>query len=193
MINVNRINPISIPVVIEYASGISIIIKNAGIAIDMFFQSIEPMFSIIEMPIIIRIGATATVGTILMIGDINKARKKNKATNKEVSPVFPPASIPAVLSRYVVTLLVPSRDPNTVPVESAIKAFSNFLGNLFSLVILNIPDFFPVPIKIPIESNKSDIHKVKIVINITSIDDLVLNNPMKSKCIKVGVSDGKIV
>ena len=56
--------------------------------------------------------------------------------------------------------------------------------------ILNIPDFLPVPIKVPIVSNKSDITKVNIVINIVTNPAFAVNKPLKSNFNKVGLIDG---
>ena len=62
------INANSIPVVIEYDSGIIMIHKNAGMDIVISFQSIEPILVIIEAPININTGATAAIGTHSIIG-----------------------------------------------------------------------------------------------------------------------------
>ena len=59
-----------------------------------------------------------------------------------------------------------------------------------SLSILKIPDFFPVPINVPIVSNKSEITNVNIVIITTTIPALALSNPPKSSFRKVGSIDG---
>ena len=73
--------PNSIPVVIEYENGIIIIIKNAGIAIKISFQSIFATFWIIETPINISTGAIAAIGTHATSGDINNESANKSATN----------------------------------------------------------------------------------------------------------------
>ena len=74
--------------------------------------------------------------------------------------------------------------------ESNKIAFSNFFGILPSLSNLNIPDFLPVPINVPIVSNKSDITSVNIVIIATTIPLSIVNNPLKSNFKNVGSIDG---
>src|SRR4029453_8008680 len=46
----------------------------------------------------------------------NNATRKSAATTKPVRPVRPPASTPAALSIKLVTVLVPSAAPATVPI-----------------------------------------------------------------------------
>ena len=85
----------------EYDKGIIVIIKNAGIATIMSFQSIFKILVIIDIPINIRIGAVATVGTHWTIGAKNSDNKKKIAADTAVKPVLPPVSIPTLLSTYV--------------------------------------------------------------------------------------------
>lgn len=169
------------------------IIKNVGIEINAFFQFILIIFSNIDSPTNINIGAIADIGTQATKGDKKIDRKKQIEANNAVNPVLPPDSIPTLLSTYVVTLLVPNKAPNIVVNESNIKPFSKFLDILPFLSILKIPAFFPVPINVPIVSNKSEITNVNIVINTTISPDLALINPIKSNLKKVGSIDGIIV
>ena len=74
----------------------------------MSFQSILATFSIIDSPTKIRIGAIAAIGTHDTIGAKNKDRPKHIAADTAVNPVLPPASIPTLLSTYVVTFDEPS-------------------------------------------------------------------------------------
>lgn len=177
----------------EYDKVIITMMKKEGMAISTSFQSILMIFSIMDKPTKIKIGAIAAIGTQATNGAKNKEMPKHKAADTAVKPVLPPTSIPILLSIKVVTLLVPRREPMIVVVESQIKAFSRFLGIFPSLSILNIPDFLPVPIKVPIVSNKSEITKVNMVINTTIRPDLAVNRPVKSNFKKVGSMDGKIV
>ena len=164
--------------------------KNAGIPISNFLKSIDEIFSNIDTPISISTGATAAIGTHSIIGYKSIDSKKNRETNTEVKPVLPPASIPAVLSKYVVALLVPRSAPIIVPAESATIARSKLRGIFPFLSILNIPAFLPVPINIPIVSNKSDIVIVNIVIKRINIPLLIVSKPVKSNLNSVGVISG---
>ena len=128
-------------------------VKNAGIATNISFQSIFIILSIIDTPTNIRIGAIAAIGTQATIGAINNESAKKSAADTAVRPVLPPASIPTVLSTYVVRLLVPNKAPHVVAKESQAKALSKFLGKLPFSSILNIPAFFPVSSIIVCPSN----------------------------------------
>ena len=153
-------------------------------------QFIFTILSTIDNPTKINIGAIAAIGTQATIGARKIDRPKQIAADTAVSPVLPPASIPTLLSTYVVTLLVPRRDPTIVVDESQIRALSKFFGMFPSSSILNIPDSLPVPINVPIVSNKSDITNVNIVIITTIIPAFAVNNPWKSNCKNVGFIDG---
>ena len=73
-------------------------VKKAGTASDKSSHSISFILESIIIPTMIRIGATATVGTIARSG-LKKLEIANKAaTTSAVKPVRPPASIPAALS-----------------------------------------------------------------------------------------------
>ena len=127
--------------------------KNAGMEINIFFQSILIIFSNIDRPTNINIGAIADIGTQATKGARNIDKKKQIEANIAVNPVLPPTSIPTLLSTYEVTLLVPNRAPKTVDIESHIIAFSNFFDILPFSSNLKILAFLPVPINVPIVSN----------------------------------------
>ena len=83
---------------IEYVSGIRIIVKNAGIAFPILSHSMLFTEPIIEAPIKINTGEIAAIGTEATIGATNNDKAKHKAANTAVNPVLPPTSIPALLS-----------------------------------------------------------------------------------------------
>lgn len=101
------IKPIAMPSAILYVNGINTIIKSAGklsvkSSIEMF-----TMFCNIRTPIKIRIGETALAGTTFITG-INKIETKNiTPVTILVSPVLPPAVIPAADSTEATVGLVP--------------------------------------------------------------------------------------
>ena len=79
------------------------------------------------IPTKIKDGAVACDGTTDTSGE-NKAVNANKvAVTTLVSPVLPPAPIPAVLSTNVVMLEVPSTAPKAVAIESERSALSIFV------------------------------------------------------------------
>ena len=92
------IKPNWIPVLIEYPRGIITIIKKDGIAITKSLKLILDAPSIIDAPTIINIGEMAAIGTHFINGANTKVSSRNIATNTYVKPVFPPASIPLLLS-----------------------------------------------------------------------------------------------
>lgn len=126
------------------------------------------------MPTIIKTGAVAWAGTTENIDENNMQDKNMAEVTTEDSPVRPPAPIPAVLSRYVVTLEHPKSDPVKVPQASANNAFSNLVRfTFFSLLFIRswaislsekMPDCLPVPKNIPIVSKISERLKAKTVI-----------------------------
>lgn len=151
------------------------------------------MLSIIDSPTNIKIGAIADIGIQDTIGARNIDNPKHRAVEMAVRPVLPPDSIPTLLSTKVLMLLVPNKEPIIVADESQIKAFSNFGGRFPWESILKIPAFFPVPMKVPMVSNRSDITRVKMVITTVMTPDLAFNNPVKSNLKRVGSIDGNIL
>src|SRR5574344_980296 len=101
----------------------------------------------------------------------NALNMKQIEVTTEVRPVLPPAPIPAADSTYVVVFDVPNIAPIDVAVASANNALSIFdeKPGLFSKAFVssseNIPVLIPVPIKVPIVSNVSDIENANIVIS----------------------------
>ena len=83
---------------IEYVSGIKIIVKKAGIATAILSQSMLFTEPIIDAPIRINTGEIAAIGTDATIGATNSDKAKHNAANTAVNPVLPPTSIPALLS-----------------------------------------------------------------------------------------------
>ena len=63
----------------------NIIVKNAGIAIDISSQSMLFTEPIIDTPIKIKTGAIALIGTHLTIGAINNESIKQRAANTAVA------------------------------------------------------------------------------------------------------------
>src|SRR5699024_9925115 len=118
--------PAAIPLEIEYASPMKTEVKNAGTATEKSDHSISAKLETIKIPTIIKAGAVAAVGTILITGAKNAAKIKHIAVETEVNPVRPPAPIPAADSTEVVVLEVPNIAPKTVPIESANNARSIF-------------------------------------------------------------------
>ena len=72
-------------------------------------------------PIKIKTGAVAADGMIKANGAKNKAKAKNKLVNTTVKPVLPPASTPALYSKYVVILGIPNNAPKLVATASTLK------------------------------------------------------------------------
>lgn len=87
--------PAAIPYEIEYPSPINTEAKKAGIASLNSDQLISLNDESIIIPTIMRIGAVACVGTIASKGKKRLEIANITATTIEVSPVRPPAPIPA--------------------------------------------------------------------------------------------------
>lgn len=120
---VYEIIPKTIPSAIEYVNGIAAIVMNAGIATEKSSQLI--FFTAVDMniPTTIRAGAVAAEGTNRNSGLKNSEIRKKHPVITDVSPVRPPAATPADDSTNVVTVDVPSNDPNVVPIASDKSAF----------------------------------------------------------------------
>ena len=109
-------------------------------------------------PTMTRAGQTAEPGMAVNRGAKNMARAKHTATEKAVRPERPPCATPDALSTYVVTVLVPSKAPATVPTASAMKAWLSLFGLPFSSTMLAL---VVTPTRVPIVSNMSTNRKVK--------------------------------
>ena len=92
------INPKAIPLAILYVNGIMIINTTLGMDEVRSSKSILRMPSIINTPIMIRIGEVADTGTIPAMGAKNIAKINSAAVVTAVNPVFPPSITPALLS-----------------------------------------------------------------------------------------------
>ena len=132
-------------------------------------------------PTITRIGAVAALGIAETNGESTALRRKQTATTIEVSPVRPPAAMPAADSIYVVVLDVPISAPIDVAVESANRALSILelkplpFSIASSSACEKIPDRRPVPMKVPIVSKVSDRENAKIVTRTRGIFAGLLN------------------
>ena len=128
-------------------------------------------------------GAVAADGTKATIGVMNRPMVKRRATTTLVRPVRPPSSMPAALSIYVVTVEVPRRAPNVVPMASVssilVRGFSGMLP--FSS---RSPTLADNPVTVPRVSKKSTMRKA----NITPIAP-TLKRPTKSMCKAIGAMD----
>ena len=164
--------PNTIPSDIEYAKGIIIIVKNAGIASVKSSKSISFIGSIINSPT--KTNALAvTAGVIIENnGAKNNAKKNINAVDTAVSPVLPPSATPAALSTKVLTVLVPIQAPKVVAIASANKAFFTFGTFPFSS---NILAFLATPTNVPIVLNISINNNVNNTINI-SIENILCHS-----------------
>ena len=98
LIKAKLIKPKAKPLAIEDVSGIMIIVRKAGNASVKSWKLILPTSLIIKAPTKISGGAVANPGTRPMRGANNSEIKKRTATVTAVSPVLPPAAMPAALS-----------------------------------------------------------------------------------------------
>ena len=103
-----NINPIAIPSAILYVKGIIAIIKMLGKLTLISFKSRWRIFCSISPPIMIKIGAMALFGIIFITGMKNAEQMNNNAVVMDVSPVFPPAVMLAVLSTVATVGLLPN-------------------------------------------------------------------------------------
>ena len=111
--------PIAIPSAILNVNGIRTITNRAGKLSVKSFRSISVIFWIISAPIKIRIGDIAALGMIFITGIKNNETKKSNPVVTAVSPVRPPAVIPAAVS----TVETVGLDPN-IPHERTERAFA---------------------------------------------------------------------
>src|SRR5690349_14813039 len=97
-------------------AGTASVISSKG----MFLISVN-----MRAPTIIKIGAVAKAG-IMLINGVNKMlTKNNMATTSALRPVLPPSAIPAAFSTYAFIAVDPIAALATVARESAISALSN--------------------------------------------------------------------
>lgn len=112
--------PAAIPVVTEYPKVMPAIVMNAGMELSIELKSTLRISRKIISPTTIRTGAVDAALTTLVSGAKKIARVKHAAVVRAVSPVFPPAAIPAADSAYEVTVEEPKNDPKVVARASAI-------------------------------------------------------------------------
>ena len=143
----------------EYASGISIIVKNAGIAILISEKSISLTLDIISTPTYISAPAAADEGMNANTGRTNIDNKNNADVVSAVSPVLPPAATPVPDSTKVVTVEVPSIAPAQVAIESESIILLKFMGLPFASRRLALEQ---QPSTVPIVSNISIIQNERI-------------------------------
>ena len=111
------------------------------------------------MPTIIRAGAVAYPGTILISGAKKGAIKNRMPTIIDERPVLAPAEIPEADSIYVVIVLVPNREPNIVEIASEPRIFS--IPEMFPFFFTSFASYAQA-IMVPTESNRSTKRKEKI-------------------------------
>ena len=145
--------PNMIPFAIEYVRGI---IRNARYPPTASARSpsnsIFLMEEAIKKPTITRAGAVAKLGIARKIGDRNRATKNRIPVVIAVRPVFPPSATPELDSTKLVTVEVPSIEPATVPIASAIRTRPT-RGRLPSSSSRSA--FSATPITVPMVSNIS--------------------------------------
>ena len=151
--------PKAIPVEIEYARGIIMIVINAGIAIAISSHSISLSWDAIKIPTIIKAGAVTAEVMYPVKGSKNIDRIKRIPVNTEVNPVRPPVSTPDNDSIYDVVVEVPAAAPTTVAIASANKAL---LEPSSSPSSLSKPALLPTVTNVPAVSKKSINRKVNI-------------------------------
>jgi len=81
-----------------WVKGMSTRVRKQGMAYLLSIKLILDTFLIDDTPIMMRIGATADLGSDDKMGLKNIIRLKRDAHTREVNPVRPPAMIPELLS-----------------------------------------------------------------------------------------------
>lgn len=128
-------NPHAIPLEIEYIKIIMIIVMNPAAANTMSSQLTPFNCCAIMIPTTTNAGAVTAFVTVLNTSGDKKIDNKNKIpVVQAVRPVLPPTPTPEVDSTKLVTVLVPTIEPNTVPIASASKACSAFSNSPFHLL-----------------------------------------------------------
>lgn len=153
-------NPAAIPYEIENDKPMKIDVKKAGMATAKSAQSIFLNSPIIMIPTMIKIGAVAADGTMDTNGDKTNMAKKPREVTTFVKPVRPPDATPVADSIKVVVFDVPTTPANVVVNVSTTKARSIFELKELSATKASwsffekIPVWFPIPINVPMASNK---------------------------------------
>lgn len=135
-------------------------VKKAGMATAKSDQSIFLNSPIIMIPTMIKIGAVAAVGTMETNGDKTSMAKNPIDVTTLVKPVRPPEATPVADSIKVVVFDVPTAPAKVVVKVSTTKALSIFELKELSATKASwsffekMPVWFPIPIKVPMASNK---------------------------------------
>ena len=111
--------PIPTPLAMDSVYGIMIAVSTAGIDSVWSSHCMLTTLLIIKQATNNKAGAVANCGIVLASGEKNKASKKKALMTQEVSPVRPPARMPAALSRYGLGLEVPK-----TPAAMAVMLFA---------------------------------------------------------------------
>ncbi|MNN38086.1 hypothetical protein D3C81_1520640 [compost metagenome] len=102
--------------------------RNAGNASEKSLKSIFVIFVSMSPPMIIRIGAIAASGMILIKGIKNNEPRNNNPVVTEVNPVLPPAVMPAAVSTVDTVGLVPKSPQATAEIDTDLSDFPFFSG-----------------------------------------------------------------
>ena len=135
-------------------------VANAGRATSWLPQSISAACRIIIAPTTTRAEAIANCGMDANTSAKNRPDSMRTPTVAATSPVFPPSSIPAADSMYVVVVLVPTSAPTTVAAASDMKASSEFISSSFSSTY---PAWRPTEYSVPAVSKMSTNRKVIMI------------------------------
>ncbi len=147
-----------------YAKAINAIVRKAGTATEMSFQSMSATPPIISTPTYISAAAVAHPGIRAAIGLKNMAIKKRQPVVNAERPVLPPSATPDDDSTKVVTVDVPHIAPTQVAMASDNIAFSK-LGTCPSLSSKSPLEH--APYKVPRVSNISTMQKASAVVAMT--------------------------
>ena len=132
VIRTYAIQPIPIPLEMEYVRGIIMRVRNAGTALLISFISTFAKFLSIKTPTKISAGAVAQEGIIFARGVRKRQRMKQMDVTKLAKPVLAPAATPDAHSTKVVQVDVPRTAPPTVATESHVIALFISMGSPFS-------------------------------------------------------------
>ena len=124
--------PIPIPLDIEYVRGIIISVRNAGTEFLISDISTFAKFLSIRTPTKISAGAVAQEGTMFARGARKRQARKQIDVTKLAKPVLAPAATPEAHSTNVVQVDVPRTEPARVAVESQAIALFISMGSPFS-------------------------------------------------------------
>lgn len=120
--------PVAIPVDIDDARVIIIMVKNAGVAWTKSFQLTFAICCIIIIPINTSAGEITSIGIELINGDRNKNGKNINPAKIAVRPELAPWAIPTPDSTTTVDGLDPSIPATVALVASARKVFFSSLS-----------------------------------------------------------------